>query len=473
MPLLNLLGHNLGDLPEHDSGISVEEGDTGKTLAALEAVNDERVLRLELNLRSLVRLERVRRLELLASSLLADLPVNLGHPACGAAAAHKADWRVANLELARDIERLDLRGEGLGGLERRVTLVDHDVTNARHVLLGETLDVHADIVAWSSLIDALVVHLDGEHLAGAWRSGGVRREENNLLVRLDDTLLDTAGEHITDTLDLVDAGNRRPHRRGLVPRRLEDHLLEAVEHGLDVEFALVRHLDVDTAPPAHVGGLLDEVVTHPAGDREHWHAVLDEVLLPAHLHEAVLDLVADLLVAVLAVLGDIAVHLVHANEELLDTEEVEKTRVLASLALHLAGLVVALLDRGGEVTVGRDHEERDISLRCAGDHVLDEIPMARGVDDGVVPRVGEELLGGARDGHTTLTLLLLPVHVEGEGEGRLAERIGLGLELLELTLRDTSELENETASGRRLAGVDVSANNNGKVLLAFCHLHIV
>merc|ERR1719378_680036 len=98
-----------------------------------------------------------------------------------------------------------------------------------------------------------------------------------------------------------------------------------------------------------------------------------------------LDLVADLLVAVLAVLGDIAVHLVHANEELLDNEEVEQTRVLAGLALHLAGLVVALLDGGGEVTVGRHHQERDVGLGGTRDHVLDEVAVTRRIDDGVVP----------------------------------------------------------------------------------------
>ncbi len=73
--------------------------------------------------------------------------------------------------------------------------------------------------------------------------------------------------------------------------------------------------------------------------------------------------------------------------------------------------------------------------------------MARSIDDGVVPFVGKELLGGAGNGHTTLALLLLPVHVEGEGEGGLAKVGGLFLELLELTLGDTWE---EIARERRV-----------------------
>jgi len=157
------------------------------------------------------------------------------------------------------------------------------------------------------------------------------------------------------------------------------------------------------------------------------------------------------------------------DDELLDAEKVDEARVLARLALHLTGLVVALLDGGGEVTVGGDHEQGDIGLRGAGDHVLDEVAVARGIDDGVVPLVGEELLGGARDGHTTLALLLLAVHVEGEGEGRLAKALSLGLELLHLTGVDTAELEKEAAGGRRLARVDVAADDNGHVVLLSRH----
>jgi len=143
--------------------------------------------------------------------------------------------------------------------------------------------------------------------------------------------------------------------------------------------------------------------------------------------------------------------------------------VLAGLALDLTGLGVALGDRGGEVTVGRDHEDADVGLRGTGDHVLDEVTVTGGVDDSVVLGLGEELLGGAGDGDTTLALLLLAVHVEGEGERRLAHLVGLLLELDHITLGDAAELENETAGGGRLASIDVAADDDGKVNLAFGH----
>lgn len=87
--------------------------------------------------------------------------------------------------------------------------------------------------------------------------------------------------------------------------------------------------------------------------------------------------------------------------------------------------------------------------------------MTGGINDCVVPLVSEELLGGAGNGHTTLALLLLPIHVEGKGEGLLAEGSSLLLELLQLTLWDTTQLEQQTSSGGGLAGIDVSCSVQG------------
>ena len=67
---------------------------------------------------------------------------------------------------------------------------------------------------------------------------------------------------------------------------------------------------------------------------------------------------------------------------------------------------------------------------------------------------------------TPLSLLLLSVHVESEGERRLAEAVSLSLELLELALVDTAELEQKTSSGGRLTRVDVTADDDRDVLLA-------
>ena len=127
------------------------------------------------------------------------------------------------------------------------------------------------------------------------------------------------------------------------------------------------------------------------------------------------------------------------------------------------------LDGGGEVTVGRNHDHGDVSLRGTGNHVLDEVAVTRGIDDGVVPLFSEEFLGGDGDGHTTLTLFLLTVHVEGESEGALTQTVGFSLQLFQFTLADTAQLEEQVAGGSGLTTIDVAADDDGKVFLAFSH----
>merc|ERR1719407_412416 len=464
---LNLV-HLLHDLPKHDHTVAVEESDAGQTLAVLEGVDHQRLLGGEVHLGHLVRLQRVRVLHLLAARLLADLPVHLRDAARGAPAADEANRGVADLDLTRDVEDLDLRVEVVARPKRRVLLVHHDVARARHVLLVETLDVHADVVARARRILALVVHLHREDLAAARVRRRVRREEADLLTRLDRALLHTSGNHITDTLDLVDPRHRQAHGRVTRAHRRPGHVVQAVVEAVDVELltaALRLDLDVLAAPPLHVVRLLQEVVATPPRDRQDRRALEDEVLLPANLLEHVDHLRRDLVVAVLLVSGRVAVHLVHADDQLLHAQQVDEARVLAGLTLDLAGLVVTALDRRHEVPVRRHHDDRNVGLSRTGDHVLDEVTVTRGIDDGVVPLLSEELLRRARDRHATLALLLLAVHEKSEGEGTLAKTLGLLLQLLELTLRETAELEEQASGRRRLAAVDVAADHNREVLL--------
>jgi hypothetical protein len=90
--------------------------------------------------------------------------------------------------------------------------------------------------------------------------------------------------------------------------------------------------------------------------------------------------------------------------------------------------------------------------------------VAGGIDNSVVVLVGEELLGVALDGNTTLTLLLAGVEVVGEAERGLAHLLGLLLELDHLTLGDTAALEDQVTAGGGLTGIDVAADDEGKML---------
>merc|ERR1719223_2517920 len=335
---IHLLVDRGHDIAKHDNAVAVEEGNAGEALAILEA-DDEGLLGLEGDLGHLVGLEGMGLIGLLAAGLLAHLPHEVADAAGGTAGADEANGGGTLLDLTGDIEGLDLGIEGGNVLEGAILLVDHDVTGAGHVLLVETLDIEADVVTGAGGVGALVVHLDGEHLTGADVGGGVGGHEHNFLTGLHGTLLHAAGEHITDTLDLVDTGDGHAHRLVNVALRRAGHLVEHIVEGLHVELLLTADdgdNDVLALPPVHVLGLLVEVVTHPAGDGHARDGLLNEVLLPADLHKHVLHLVADLIVAGLLVASGVAVHLVDANAELLDTEQVDQAAVLAGLALDLA-----------------------------------------------------------------------------------------------------------------------------------------
>merc|ERR1719171_2251032 len=155
-------------LTKHNDTVAIHESNTREALAVLERVADERLLRLEGALRHLVRLQRVRLLHLLAACLLAHFPLQGRDPARGPTATHKADGRVPDLDLIRDVQNLDLRVKLTSLTKRRVLLVDHDVPRPRHVSFVQPLDVETHVVPGVCEVHASVVHLDGEDLSSAW-----------------------------------------------------------------------------------------------------------------------------------------------------------------------------------------------------------------------------------------------------------------------------------------------------------------
>merc|ERR1712032_42327 len=187
-----------------------------------------------------------------------------------------------------------------------------------------------------------------------------------------------------------------------IKRALRDgnHLVESIMESVHVD-GLVTDLDVDTLPPGHVLGGLEQVVSLPSRDGDHGDLGLNLRLGPADLSQHTLHLGLDLVETGLGVTGLLLVHLVDAHDQLLDAQKLEQQSVLAGLALGDTLLVVALGDGGDEVTISRDHDDGNIGLRGTGDHVLDEILVARGINDGVVVLGGVELLGLERNGHTT------------------------------------------------------------------------
>merc|ERR1711967_145457 len=407
------LVRDLGALAKHDERVGVHDGDTAETGALLEGSDDDRALRGEHDLSHVVLLDELGGLDLgTTGGLLAHLPVDDLELHRGTRGTSEGDGAEATtvllrllvisgrLELTGVVLDGDLHGE-LHGLGERILVLADDVTDTGHVLLGQTLDVETDVVTSHGLVDLLVVHLDGEHLATA-RHLSVGRSELDLGLLDDGALLNTASDDITDTLDLVDTRHTGAHGSLVGTLRGEAGIVEAVLKCVDVDVVAVND-EVDALVPRHLLGLLHEVVTLPAGDGDEGELLLDLVLLVASGLEHDEHLSGDLIETRLQVRGrGSVVHLVDADDPLLDTEQVDETGVLTGLTLDLTSGTVALGDSLLEATlISGDHEKSDIGLAGTGNHVLDEVTVARGIDDGVVVLLGEELLGRARDGHTT------------------------------------------------------------------------
>merc|ERR1712216_169022 len=261
-------------------------------------------------------------------------------------------WGVSSGDLAWVLHDNDLGVEADGLLGWVVLGVGGDVATT-DLLHGDVLDVEANVVTGHGLSHGLVVHLDGLDLSGHTVGG-----EGCDHTGLDHASLDTTDGNSSDATNLVD-------------------ILEGKTGGL----GLVERIEkVGALVPAHVGGVLDHVVSVEAGDGDEG----DLLWVVASLLQEVGHLLLDLLVAGLAVGRGGVVHLVHGDTHLLHAKGVGEESVLTGLAI--------LGDTGLELTGGRGHDEHGkISLRGAGDHVLDEVTVPGGIDDGEVVLGGLEL----------------------------------------------------------------------------------
>merc|ERR1711963_1031315 len=125
---------------------------------------------------------------------------------------------------------------------------------------------------------------------------------------------------------------------------------------------------------------------------------------------------------------------------LLDTKGVGEEGVLPGLPV-LGDASLELSSSGG------DDEHTAVSLAGASDHVLDEVTVARGVDDGHVVLGSLEFPESNVDGDTTLALGLQLVHHPGVLEGALARLLGLLLELLDGPLVNSTALVDQVTGG--------------------------
>merc|ERR1719262_1935092 len=251
-----------------------------------------------------------------------------------------------------------------------------------------------------------------------------------------------ASRHCANATNLVNLLKGKPE--GLVggPAGGDDGV-KSLEEGHPVGLALLP-LHVPPLVPGHVGGSLNHVVAVPSrdGDKGNGCRVVADLLDEAR------HLLLDLLEPSLGVWGLSGVHLVDGDDQLLDTEGVGEQGVLSGLSV-----------------LG----DTSLELAGAGDHVLDEVTVAGGVDDGDVVLWSLELPEGDINGDTTLTLGLQLVHDPGILEGALARLLSLLLELLNRPLVNTSTLVDQVTGGGGLARVDVANDDNVDVGLFLSH----
>merc|ERR1719341_2004912 len=424
----NLLGGGGLDDTDSNSLPHVPDGEPSKGRVVGEGLHAHGLAGEQLHDGSVSGLDELRRV----LSGLAGTPVNLlkdlGELASNVGGVAVEHWGVAVGHLAGVVQHDDLGGEvgnAGGGL---VLGVGGDVASL-DVLDRHVLDVEANVVAGDSLRQRLVVHLDRLDLGGE-----VDRGEGDHHAWLDHTSLHTTHGHCSNASNFVNILEGQP--KGLVggPAGGNDGV-KSLKKGHAVSLAFLA-LYIPALVPAHVSGGLNDVVTMPSRDGHEGNSsgVVADLLDEAR------HLLLDLLEPSLRVWGLGRVHLVDGDDQLLDTEGVGEQGVLSGLVV-LGDTSLELASSGG------DDEHTAVSLAGAGDHILDEVTMAGGVDDGDVVLGSLELPESDINGDTTLTLGLQLVHDPGILEGALARLLSLLLELLDGSLVDTSTLVDQVPGG--------------------------
>lgn len=350
----------------------VTDGETTQRRVVSESLNAHRLGGNHLNDSGVTGLDELGVLLNGLTGTAVDLGEELRELAGNVGSVAVEDGSVASTDLTGVVEDDDLGVEG-SGTQRGVVLGVTSNVATTNLLHGDVLDVEANVVTGETLRQLLVVHLDGLDF-----SGDVGGSEGNDHTGLEDTSLDTADRHSSDTTDLVDV--LEGQTQGLLGGTLGGlNGVNSVEEGDASGFLLLEVGSLPALVPRGVGGLLQHVVAVEARNGNEGNLVGVE----ADLLDEGLGLLLDFLETLL--LPRSSVHLVDGNDELLDTEGVGEQSVLTSLAI-LGDTSLELTSTGG------NDENSAIGLGSTSDHVLDEITVTGSVCEvfSVSSRPGEE-----------------------------------------------------------------------------------
>jgi hypothetical protein len=168
--------------------------------------------------------------------------------------------------------------------------------------------------------------------------------------------------------------------------------------------------------------------------------------------------ILDFVVSILGVLDSIL--LIQTDNHLFDTQSEGQQGVFSGLSIF--GNTSFEFTSGGG-----NHENGTIGLGSTSNHVLDEISMSGGINDGEDILTGFELPESDIDGDTSFSFGFELVQDPGVFERSLTHFGGFLLELFDSSFINTSALEDQVSSGGGFSGVDVTNNDEGAMSFVF------
>jgi len=277
-------------------------------------------------------------------------------------------WSVVVVESS--VTTTLLLGENVHGDEELLvgldgTWLDNDHTTL-NILTTDTTEEQTRVITSLRKVARLLESLNVGNLGLEWHTG--LADKLNLGILLQHTTLNTARGDSTTTWDGKDILDGHQERLLHVTLRSWNPLVNGVHE-------LVNLLNTNV--------VLSALNSAKSGTENDWSVVALETVAVEQLTHLHLDELQHLLVLD-------SIHLVHENDNALDTDLTSEQQVFSCL-WHLA-------IRSG------DNDDSTIHTGSTSDHVLDVIGVTRTVDVGIVALLGLVLDVGGGDGDTTLAL---------------------------------------------------------------------
>jgi hypothetical protein len=425
---------------DSDSLSHITNSETTKRRIISEGLNAKRLAGNKFSHHRLTVLDNIRVLTEDLTRTLIHLRHNLLELASNMSSVAIENRAVTRTNTRGVVHDNDLSVEGLSLAWRIVLGITADVTTV-NILDSNVLDVETNVITRKSLRNGLVVHFNRLDF-----SAHTNRGEDNSHTGLKDTSLNTTNGYCTNTANLVDILKRKTKR--LIRRSLGR--MNSIE-SLNKSGSLV---------PGHVLRTLKHVITVETRDGNERNTLLNLSITDLGQEGGHLSL--DFVVTSLRIVDGLIIHLVDAADHLLDTKGVGKKSVLTGLTV----LGITSLEL---TSTSSNDENSNISLGGTGNHVLNEITVTRGINDGEEVLLSLELPEGNINGNTTLTLGLHLIKDPGVLEGTLTNIVGFLLKTLNGTLINTTASVNEVTSGGRLTRIDVTNNDEINMRLFLTH----